>query len=107
MNTDRRNLDLPQMSALRRLRDMPLPDNGGWACLSWQGGRVPLHDGYSAGSRVIGEIRPGDWIGFGFIGVGDWNVVTVSRGQAAGGRMLGWVESDKVNWLAFCPEMAG
>ncbi len=42
VNTGSRRLDLPNMELLRRLHDMPLPDNGGWACIGWQGAAVPL-----------------------------------------------------------------
>ncbi|WP_116131741.1 DUF4453 domain-containing protein [Tropicimonas sp. IMCC34043] len=104
VNTSRRSLDLPFMAELRRLRDMPLPADGGWACIGWQGAAVPLYDGYSAGAQVVGQIRPGDWVGYGYIGDGGRTVVMVRRGGERGNGMLGWMD-DSVR--ASCAEEAG
>ncbi|MCF3972282.1 DUF4453 domain-containing protein [Paracoccus salsus] len=93
------------MQGLRRLRDMPLPDNGGSACVSWRGKTVPLHDGYGPGSRVIGQLRPGDRVDFGFIGEGDWNVISVASGAEDG--RLGWLNMSDVDWSASCTDWVG
>lgn len=90
VNTGSRRLDVPRIESLRRLKDMPLPDNGGWACIGWQGATVPLYDGYTEGASVIGQIRPGDRLDFGFIREGDWRAVVVSSGASGGSGTMSW-----------------
>lgn len=105
VNTASRRLDVPNMPALRRLKDMPLPDNGGSACIGWTGQAVPLYDGYGAGAAVIGQIRPGDTVSYGYIGEGDWTVVAVSSGGAGGPGVLGWIDLGAVR--PSCAQEAG
>jgi hypothetical protein len=90
VNTGSRRLDLPSMEALRRLRDMPLPDNGGWACIGWMGNETTLYDGYTDGAAAIGQIRRGDRLDFGHINEGDWVPVVVSSGAPGGSTTFGW-----------------
>ena len=101
VNTGQSRLDLPLMAQIRRLRDMPLPDNGGWACLGWKAAAVPLYDGYGAGAKAIGQIAPGDRVDFGFLPEGNRVAVVVSRG---GKTLLGWKD---VGVEASCTEEAG
>jgi hypothetical protein len=92
VDTGSSRLDLPNMAALRRLKDMPLPDNGEAACIGWMGEVLPLYDGYGAGAAEIGQIRPGDTISYSYIGEGDWTVVTVSAGGFGGPVVQGWID---------------
>lgn len=107
VNTKKRNLDVPRMSALRRLRDMPLPDNGESACIGWKGRPVPLYDGYSAGARVIGRIEAGDSLGTGFIAEDDWVVGAVAKGGDWDRVIYGWHDASGISWTENCTDMAG
>lgn len=107
VNTDRRTLDVPQMVALRRLRDMPLPDNGGSACIGWQGAPVPLYDGHGPGARVIGQIDVGDTIDNGFIAEGEWLVVAVAKGGNRDRVIYGWHDTTDIDWRTSCTDQAG
>lgn len=106
VNTGRRQLDAPLMPLLRRLRDMPLPDNGASAC-TWAGPPLSLRDGYSPGARAIGQVDAGDRIEFGWIGEGSWNVFTISKGGYGGPIMLGWLDTGRVNFEGSCTNWAG
>lgn len=103
VNTGGSRLDLPNMAALRRLKDMPLPDNGAWACIGWTGEVVPLYDGHGAGATVIGQIQPGDRVDYSYLGEGDWTVVTVARGGSGGPVVQGWIGPVR----ASCAQEAG
>ncbi|PRY26499.1 YARHG domain-containing protein [Aliiruegeria haliotis] len=93
VNTGGTSLDVPMKSNLLRLRDMPLPADGGWGCLGWAGRAAPIHDGYSSGRRVIGSIDPGDNVFFGFLGEGGWSPVIVAKGGNGGKEILGWIDA--------------
>lgn len=92
VNNRQQRLDLPTMAALRRLRDMPLPDNGGSACIGWQAGDVPLRAGHGPKARQIGKIQRGDTVFFGYINEGDWIAVLVTKG-GRGREVLGWTNA--------------
>lgn len=106
VNTGQRSLDLSLMAQYRRLRDMPLPDNGGAAC-TWAGKTQPLQDGYTSGSAVIGRMEAGDRVGFGWIGEGAWTVIAVSKGGYSGPTTLGWVNTKSLNFEQSCTDWAG
>ncbi|MBY8976951.1 DUF4453 domain-containing protein [Rhodobacteraceae bacterium NNCM2] len=106
VNTGQTQLKGYKIDAIRRLRDMPLPDNGGSAC-TWAGAPLDIYDGYSKGSSVMGQLSPGDRIGFGWIGEGDWNVIGISAGGPGGPESLGWLDMGKANFEASCTNWAG
>lgn len=106
VNTRARQLDLPLMSSLRRLRDMLLPDNGGWACIGWKAAQVPIHDGHTRGARTIGAISAGDRVNFGFLNEGDWVPVVVSK-SGGGEGILGWYDGSNVDLRQACTDEAG
>ena len=105
VDTGSGRLDLPNMAALRRLKDIPLPDNGGSACIGWIGEAVPLYDGHTAGAMMIGQIRPGDTVYYSYVGEGDWTVVTVASGGSGGPELLGWTHVDAAH--GSCAQQAG
>lgn len=107
VDTGQSSLDVWGMSELRRLRDMPLPDNGATGCIGWKGPAVPLYDGYSAGSRMIGQIEPGDNVDNGFIPEGNWQVVIVAKGGDRDRLFYGWQNSTEIDWRTSCTSMAG
>lgn len=103
VDTGRRSLDIDGLDAIRRLRDMPLPDNGGSAC-TWAGGSVTLYDGHSEGSAAIGRMERGDRVSFGYLGEGDWHAIHVWKG---GHGVLGWLARDAADFEQSCTDWAG
>jgi hypothetical protein len=103
VNTDVPRLDVDGMAALRRLRDMPLPDNGGAAC-TWTGPDVALRVGMGADAAPLGRLAAGDRVYLGWIPEGDWTVISVGSG---GGARLGWVDLRALDLEARCTDWAG
>ena len=107
VNTGARQLDVPlDIQLVRRLRDMPLPDGGESGC-RWAGSPVPLQDGYTPGSKVIGAIEAGDSLGFGSRLEGDWSEVTIRKGGDDGSGMMGWFDHTKHDTQKNCTDWAG
>lgn len=105
VNTQARDLDVHYLvHPYKKLRDLPLPSGGETACLSWRGAAVPIFDGYTSGSKRIGEIRPGDWLGFSSESEGNWSAVTVSRGNNG---IFGWFDHSKYDTQKGCTDWAG
>lgn len=104
VDTTRRNLDLHGMAALRRLGDMPLPDNGGSAC-TWAGAATQLADGYSGAARAIGRLERGDRIELGSLPEDGWLALHVAK--PGGGLVIGWAPSAVLNLKQNCTDWAG
>lgn len=107
VDTGRATLDLPHMESYRRLADMPLPDNGGSACLSWTGPSVPLLSGYGGGARQLATLEPGDSLGFGSIPEGRWVAVRLGKGGMGGATVLGWLDTGPLDLERSCAAWAG
>lgn len=103
VDTGATTLDVNGMAQLRRLVDMPLPDNGGSAC-TWAGPEAVLHAGMGAGTAALGRLTAGDRVGFGWIGEGDWTVISASSGGAS---ILGWVDARALDFERNCTDWAG
>ena len=91
------------MAALRRLRDMPLPDNGATGC-TWAGEPFALFDGYGKGTRTIAQVEAGDQIPFSWIGTANASVVGTSRD--GGALNLGWIKDGTVDFKSGCTNWA-
>ncbi|RDC73418.1 DUF4453 domain-containing protein [Rhodovulum sp. 12E13] len=103
VDTAATTLDVTGMAQLRRLVDMPLPDNGGSAC-TWAGPEAVLHAGKGPGTAALGRLTAGDRVGFGWIGEGDWTVISASSG---GPSILGWIDVRALHFERNCTDWAG
>ncbi|WP_347266778.1 DUF4453 domain-containing protein [Paracoccus sp. (in: a-proteobacteria)] len=107
VNTRARQLDVPaDTRALRQLRDLPLSDGGVSGC-RWAANPVPLLDGYTPGSRQIGEIRAGDTLVFSDQPEGNWTAVTIRKGGYDGPVAMGWFDHSRHDVEKGCTDWAG
>ncbi len=88
IDTNQRNLDLPLLQTWLKLSDLPRRDEFESGCIGWIGPRTPLRSGHSDAAPVIGQLMRGDVILLSHWPVGDWQFVTVSRGDQPA--EIGW-----------------
>jgi hypothetical protein len=92
VDTTRSTLPIVDMAFRRALRDLPVAADGEWACIGWTGPVTQLYDGHTAPLRPIGQIQPGDYVGFGFeTPHADWAYVTIHT--------QGWSSFKSAGWL--------
>lgn len=103
INTARTSLDLPLLRTWLKLQDLPRQDEFASGCIGWTGARTALRSGHSGGASVIGTLRQGDVVLLSHWPVGDWNFVTVSRGEQDA--EIGW--TDVKFGPATCRSLAG
>ncbi len=89
IDTGRSTLDIENLNAWMRLKDLPYRDIGESGCIGWQGARTALHVAASEQSPVIGQIMRGDTLIFAHGDIGDFSFVQVRRGARQ--TDLGWV----------------
>ena len=90
VDTSQPVLDLPDRDLRLRLEALPIADGFESACIRFRAAPLPLHSGPSQQSPVIGQITPGDTIGFGHLPAGGWNYVTTHAGDGVL-RSGGWL----------------
>lgn len=97
-------LDLEDADFRRALTDLPLRSPFESACIGWLGERVPLKAGHRADARTVGEILPGDLVGYAYEPVGSWQYVTVTN-RAWRFKSAEWVDLERV--AERCEQIAG
>lgn len=107
VNTNARRLDVPlDTRLLKQLRDLPVPQWGASGC-RWAGRPVPIYNGYTQGSDVIGEIHAGDALSFESQHEGNWTAVEIRQGGYDGPARMGWFDNRKHNPETGCTDWAG
>ncbi|MFT6272557.1 MAG: hypothetical protein ACJA0F_001402 [Dinoroseobacter sp.] len=90
INTARTSIDLPLLSSWLKLQDLPRRDEFESGCMGWTGPRTALRSGHSGGASVVGTLMQGDVVLLSHWAVGDWNFITVSRGEQDAA--IGWTD---------------
>lgn len=100
VDTSRTQLDLPDMAARMRMRDMPVPTGYESACIGWRGGAANLYSGQDQKSGVTGVLRDGDNTTFSFVTADGWEFVDMGDGR------MGWLALPKFDDM-ICDGFAG
>lgn len=79
-----------EAARLARLRDIPAPEEGGWACLGYRGPGLALRSGASADSPMTGTVGSGAFVWSEHQGRGDWTFFTASDGPNRPILVEGW-----------------
>jgi Domain of unknown function (DUF4453)/YARHG domain len=85
VDTQRRNLNIPNLQARLALGDIPVPDEYESGCMGWRGAEIALRDRRSDAAPVTGRIEPGADIYYGFVQLDGWDFV-LSQGN-----VMGWM----------------
>lgn len=76
VNTGQPWLDLDDVFWRQQLWVLPVRDEFESACLGWLGSVIALRAGPGHGTAQIGQVLPGDYVGYAHIPVGGWTYVT-------------------------------
>ena len=104
VNTAQPVLSLEEMDVRRRLTDLPVRAEFESACIGWLGERIQLKAGHQPDAGVVGEISPGDTIGYSHQGIGSWEYVVV-KDRDWRFKSAGW--TDQTFGMAICEQVAG
>ncbi|MFD3189198.1 DUF4453 domain-containing protein [Sedimentitalea sp. HM32M-2] len=91
VDTNRRWLNLTDLNFRLALSSIPVLDELPGACLAWTGPETPLYAGHQKPFHAIGQIVPGDKIGFDHWPVGDWTYVTAHTPHGHAFKSAGWL----------------
>lgn len=92
VDTNRTWLDLSDINFRRALTNHPVKDEFEWGCLGWTGPVTPLHAGYHAPLRAIGQISPGDYVSFAYLSdAPGWMYVTTHAPVWGALKSAGWL----------------
>lgn len=97
VDTSRTWLSLMDINFRHALTSYPVLDELPGMCRGWLGPQTPLYAGHQEPFRAIGQILPGDDVGYDHLSVGDWSYVTVHVPFGDGMKSAGWLYAPQSN----------
>lgn len=95
INTSRITIEVDDIQQRRAIRDLPIADGYESACIGWRGQRYLLFSERNTTTEPIGELLPGDTIGWFFAEEGAWGFLIISNEGIT--RTTGWAKDIELN----------